>query len=76
MERGPREEHLDKNLKPRFKSRRPSVGDWSGYCRDEIGPLVILEEGGRMTAKRYLETIKSISFLSTNEWLGNMVQMW
>jgi hypothetical protein len=26
--------------------------------RNEMGPLVMLEKGGRMTAKRYLETVK------------------
>ena len=55
---GPKEEHLDKNLKLSFKSGRTSVGVWSCYCGDEMGPLVIIEKGGRMTAKRYLETVK------------------
>ena len=58
MTRGPGEEFLDKNLKPSFKSGRTSVGVWSCYCRDEMGPLVIIEKGGRMTAKRYLKTLK------------------
>ncbi len=56
--RGPREEYLDKNLKPSFKSGRMSVGVWSCYCGEEMGPLVIIEKGGRMTAKRYIETLK------------------
>ena len=56
--RGVREEYLDKNLKPSFKSGRTSISVWSCYCGDEIGPLVIIEKGGRMTAKRYLETLK------------------
>jgi transposase len=56
---GKREEFLDKNLKPSFKSGRTSVGVWSCYCGNEMGPLVILEEGGRMTATRYLETVKN-----------------
>jgi transposase len=56
--RGSKEEFLDKNLKPSFKSGRTSVGVWSCYCGDEMGPLVIIEKGGRMTAKRYLETVK------------------
>jgi hypothetical protein len=50
---------LDNNLKPSFKSGRTSVSVWSCYCNNEMGPLVILEEGGRMTATRYLETVKN-----------------
>jgi transposase len=57
--RGPKEECLEKNLKPSFKSGRTSVGVWSCYCGDEMGPLVIIEKGGRMTAKRYLKTLKT-----------------
>ena len=45
--RGPGEEFLDKNLKPSFKSGRTSIGVWSCYCGDEMGPLVIIEKGGR-----------------------------
>ena len=56
--RGAREEYLDKNLKPSFKSGRTSVGVWSYYYGDEIGPLVILEKGGRMTAARYKATLE------------------
>jgi hypothetical protein len=52
------EEWLEKNLQPSFKSGRTSVGVWSCYCGDEIGPLVIIEKGGTMTAARYLETVK------------------
>lgn len=32
---------------------------WSCYYRDEIGPLVIIKKGGTITAKRYLETVKT-----------------
>jgi hypothetical protein len=46
------------NLRPTFKSGRTSVGVWSCYCRDEMGPLVIIEKGGRMTGKRYLKTVE------------------
>jgi hypothetical protein len=56
--RRPTEAHLDQNLKPSFKSGRTAVGVWSCYCGDEMGPLVIIEKGGRMTAKRYLQTVK------------------
>jgi transposase len=55
---GKDEEWLDKNLKPSFKSGRTSVGVWSCYCGDKMGPLVILEKGERMTAQRYLEVAK------------------
>jgi hypothetical protein len=49
--RGSTEACLDKNLRPSFKSGQTSVGVWSCYCRDEMGPLVILKNGARMTAK-------------------------
>jgi transposase len=53
--RGPgrEEEYADKNLRPTFKSGRTSVGVWSCFCGDEMGPLYILPEGENMTAKRY-----------------------
>jgi hypothetical protein len=49
---------LDKNLKPTFKSGRTSVGVWSCFCGTEMGPLVILLDGARITATRYLQTVK------------------
>ena len=52
------EEYLEKNLKPSFKSGRTTVGVWSCFCGNEMGPLVILEKGETMTAQRYLETVK------------------
>ena len=55
---GKDKEWLEKNLNPSFKSRRTSVGVWSCYCGDEMGPLVIIKKGGTMTAKHYLETVK------------------
>jgi hypothetical protein len=57
------EEFLDKNLKPSFKSGHILVGVWSCYCGDEIGPLVIIKKGGRITAKRYLKTLKKYFIL-------------
>lgn len=56
--RGPGEEWEDKNLKPTFKSRRIGVGVWSCFCGNEMGPLVIIPKGGRMTAERYKEVLK------------------
>jgi transposase len=50
---GREEEYADKNLQPTFKSRRTSVGVWSCFCGDEMGPLYMLLEGENMTAKRY-----------------------
>jgi transposase len=50
---GREEEYVDKNLRPTFKSGRTSVGAWSCFCGDEMGPLYILPEGETMTAKRY-----------------------
>ena len=55
---GPGEAYLDKNLRPSFKSSRTSVGVWSCFCGSEMGPLVILKDGARMTSQRYLETVK------------------
>lgn len=55
---GAGEEYLDKNLKPSFKSGRTSVGVWSCYYGDKMGPLVILEKGERMTAARYKATLE------------------
>jgi hypothetical protein len=54
----PTEAFLDKNLQLSFKSRRTSVSVWSYYCRDEIGPLVLIQKGSQITAKRYLKTVK------------------
>jgi hypothetical protein len=55
MTRGPgrEEEYADKNLRPTFKSGRTSIGVWSCFYRDEIGPLYMLPEGENITAKRY-----------------------
>jgi transposase len=50
---GREEEYADKNLRPTFKSGRTTVGVWSCFCGDEMGPLYILPEGENMTAKRY-----------------------
>ena len=55
---GPGEEYKEKNLKPTFKSGRTSVGVWSCFYGIEMGPLVIIEKGGRMTAQRYLKILK------------------
>ena len=56
--RGANEEFLEKNLRPTFKSRRTLVGVWSCFCREDIGPLVIIPKGGTMTARRYIEVLK------------------
>jgi hypothetical protein len=42
--RGPgrEEEFAEKNLRPTFKSERTSVGVWSCFDGDEIGPLYML----------------------------------
>jgi transposase len=50
---GREEEYADKNLRPTFKSGRTTVGVWSCFCGDEMGPLYILPDGENMTAKRY-----------------------
>lgn len=46
------------NPNPSLKGGRTSVGVRSCYCIDEIEPLVIIKRGGRIIAKRYLETVK------------------
>lgn len=53
--RGPgrEEEYAEKNLRPTFKSGQATVGVWSCFCGDEMGPLCMLPEGEIMTAKRY-----------------------
>ncbi|PMD12552.1 hypothetical protein NA56DRAFT_541782, partial [Hyaloscypha hepaticicola] len=56
--RGKNEEFKEQNLKPTFKSGRITVGVWSCYCGDKMGPLVIIPKGGTITAKRYIETLK------------------
>ena len=50
---GREEEYIDKNLRPTFKSRRTTIGVWSCFYGDEIGPLYMLPEGENITAKRY-----------------------
>jgi len=53
--RGPgrEEEYATKNLRPTFKSGRTTIGVWSYFCRDEMGPLYILPQGENIIAKRY-----------------------
>ena len=45
------EEFLEKNLRPTFKSGRTTVGVWTCFCGEDMGPLVIIPKGGTMTAK-------------------------
>jgi transposase len=47
---GREEEYADRNLRPTFKSGRTTVGAWSCFCGDEMGPLYMLPEGENMTA--------------------------
>jgi transposase len=55
---GIKEAYKEEFLKPSFKSGRTAVGVWSCFMGTEMGPLVIIEKGGRMTGKKYLETLK------------------
>src|ERR1700722_11229057 len=50
---GREEEYADKNLRPTFKSGRTTVGVWSCFCGDKMGPLYMLPKGENMTAKWY-----------------------
>jgi hypothetical protein len=43
---GREEEYIDKNLRPIFKSGRTTIGVWSCFCGDKMGPLYILPRGG------------------------------
>jgi hypothetical protein len=47
------EEYIEKNLRPTFKSGRTSIGVWSYFYKDEMGPLYMLLQGETITAKRY-----------------------
>jgi hypothetical protein len=47
------EEYADKHLRPTFKSGRTTIGIWSYFYGDEMGPLYMLPEGENMIAKRY-----------------------
>jgi hypothetical protein len=61
--RGENEEWETKNLRPTFKSGRTAVGVWTCFCREDIGPLVIIPKGGTITAKRYIEVCKKYFIL-------------
>jgi transposase len=57
---GREEEYATKNLRPTFKSGRTTVGVWSCFCGDEMGPLYMLPQGENMTAKRYKYVLQSL----------------
>jgi hypothetical protein len=61
------EEYASQNLRPTFKSRRTTVGVWSCYCGDEMGPLYMLPEGEHMTAKRYKYVLQRLFIPFYNE---------
>ena len=61
--RAPREEFLEKNLKPSFKSGRTSVGVWGCFMGKHLGPLVILEKGARMNQHKYFEEVLKPYFI-------------
>jgi len=71
-------EYAPKNLRPTFKSGRTTVGVWSCFCGDEMGPLYILKEGQNMNAKRYhwvLQTLFIPFYLRMKEKYGPEVVM-
>ena len=47
------EKYINKNLRPTFKSGRTTIGVWSCFCKDKIGPLYMLLKGENITAKWY-----------------------
>lgn len=55
---GANEEFLEKNLKPTFKSGRSKVRVWSYFCREDMGPLVIIPKRGIIIALRYIKVLK------------------
>jgi transposase len=55
--RTPKEEMLERNLKPTFRSGRQYVSVWGSFCGRELGPIVVLEKGLKMTAKEYIEDV-------------------
>jgi transposase len=57
---GREEEYADKNLRPTFKSGRTTMGIWSCFCGDEMGPLYMLPEGENMIAKRYKYVLQKL----------------
>jgi hypothetical protein len=59
-EPGREDEYATKNLRPTFKSGRKSVGVWSCFCGDEMGPLYILPEGENIIAKRYKYMLQTL----------------
>jgi Transposase len=48
--RAPHEEMLERNLKPTFRSGRKYVSVWACFCGQELGPIVILEKGLKMSS--------------------------
>ena len=55
-----KDEYATKNLRLTFKSGRKSVGVWSCFCGDEMGPLYILPEGENIIAKRYKYMLQTL----------------
>jgi hypothetical protein len=55
---GKGEEWLEKNLKLSFKSGRQAVGVWLCFCGPYMRPLVIIPNGGTITAERYKEVLR------------------
>jgi hypothetical protein len=43
---GRAEEYTAKNLRPSFKPGRTTIGVWSCFCKDEMGPLYICQLEG------------------------------
>jgi hypothetical protein len=55
--RAPHKEMLERNLKPTFRSGRKYVLVWACFYRRELGPIVILEKGLKMTSQEYIDTV-------------------
>jgi hypothetical protein len=51
------EEMLERNVKPTFKSGRIYVSVWGSFCGRELGPIIVLEKGLKMTGQEYIDTV-------------------
>jgi hypothetical protein len=52
---------MDRNLRPTFKSGRTTVGAWSCFCGDEIGPLYVTDPFWTVTVDITLDPLWAVS---------------
>jgi len=61
--RTPKEEMLERNLKPTFRSGRKYVSVWGCFCGRELGPIVVLEKGLKMTSQEYIDEVLKLYYV-------------